>query len=301
MPAPAFTPPPGWTSVAQTNPNILTELTRHEPDGTDSTIIIEVLKCVCSPENMAAILQAGLKQDTGVTIARSSGTSCGQPASEVEVTGFAQTAPGRKNFLVTILRSNDLLYTQIYTFTSATPKPDAIATAQGLCPNLLASGVSARRFAVVVGKAIHPITQPAFDRWANEAAAAFAREFLVTAVPMPAGFTSADPALCSSLGVVGFLVPSRLWHMSSTTVTMTVRLTIFDCDGDRFFDDSATQQEARNQSQIPQAQADSLAWGATVMLLNKFSKFEAGHQVMWARLLANGSLQDASPSPSPSP
>jgi hypothetical protein len=158
------------------------------------------------------------------------------------------------------------------------------------------------RLAIVVGNASQPAMQPSFERLANDFATRFAKRFSVTALPLPAGVPSvANPALCSSLGVVGFLIPGRHWHISSTTVTTSVRLIIFDCDGDRFFDDSAEITEARNHAMIPGAQIDSITSHATDMLLAKFAQFESGHQVLWSRFLATGSLRDTSPSPSPSP
>ena len=69
---------------------------------------------------------------------------------------------------------------------------------------------------------------------------------------------------------------------------------IFDCDGDRIFDDSAEFMEPRNQATIPQEQIESAASGATDMLLAKFSQFVSSHQVLWSRFLATGSLRASS-------
>lgn len=286
------TPPPGWTSAAHAASSIVAEYARHEPDGTDSTIMLQIQNCICEPETMASILQAQLKQMPDATVARSTGLACDQPTATIQVTGLAQAAPHGKNFLMTFFRSNQRLYAQIYIFTSAAPKPDAIATAQELCPSLLVSLVSTRRFAVVLDKTLQPDAQPAFDLWANNIAAAFARGFLVTTVPMPAGSTAADPSICNSLGLVGFLEPTRSYEMTSTLMTTTVRLRIFDCGGNAFFDESSALRERRNQSQTPQTQADSLALAAIDMLLEKFSQFESGHQALWAHVLQTGALDD---------
>jgi hypothetical protein len=86
-----------------------------------------------------------------------------------------------------------------------------------------------------------------------------------------------------------------------TAVTATVRLIVFDCGGNRFFDDSAEFMEPRNHSVLPQEQIESAARGATDVLLAKFAQFVSGHQVLWSQFLATGSLRDVSPSPSPSP
>jgi hypothetical protein len=155
------------------------------------------------------------------------------------------------------------------------------------------------RFAVVVNHARPTITRAAFERWVNDAATRFAARFSVTAVPIPAGDppSYANPALCNSLGIVGFLVPGRRWHISPTAVSVSARLVVFDCDGDRFFDEDAERSEPRNQAMIPQAQVESVASHATDALLEKFARFESGHQVLWARFLATGSLRDVTPSP----
>jgi len=161
----------------------------------------------------------------------------------------------------------------------------------------------APRLALVMVKAGQPIMQPNFEHFSNALATRFANRFSVSTVPIPGTERPqfANPALCSSLGVVGFLVPGRHWHIDSAAVTTEARLVIFDCDGDRFFDGEAELTEPRNQAMIPGAQIDSLASHATDLLLTKFATFVSGHQILWARFRATGSLRDTSPSPSPSP
>jgi len=159
-----------------------------------------------------------------------------------------------------------------------------------------APAVQSPRLALIIDRAIRPVTQPSFDRWVNDAAARFATRFSVTTVPVPPDDPQpfADPRFCASSHVVGALIPERHWHISSTTATVTVWYVIFDCDGDRFYDDSATLTEKRNHAMIPQAQIESIASHATDMLLAKFATFISGHQVLWSRLLATGSLRDLS-------
>jgi len=159
------------------------------------------------------------------------------------------------------------------------------------------------RLALIVGRAASPVTQPSFARWAHDAAMRFAQRFSIVTVPVPPNdpHPFANPAFCDSSGVVGALVPGRHWHITSTTVTVSVWYVVFDCDGDRFFDESAELTQNRNLAMIPQAQIESVASHATDMLLEKFSGFIAGHHVLWSRLLATGSLREVSPSPSPSP
>ncbi|MGC2243412.1 MAG: hypothetical protein WBA06_07295 [Candidatus Aquilonibacter sp.] len=159
------------------------------------------------------------------------------------------------------------------------------------------------RLALVLGKANEPVMQPSFERFSNDAATRFANRLSVSTVPIPGDERPqvANPALCNSLGVVGFLVPARHWHTTSTAVTATARLVIFDCAGDRLFDDSAEFSEPRNQAVIPQEQIESAASGATAVLLAKVSQFVNSHQELWSRLLATGSLRNTTPSPSPSP
>ncbi len=149
------------------------------------------------------------------------------------------------------------------------------------------------RLALVMGKTGEPVMQPSFERFSNDAATRFASRFSVSAVPIPGNERpqSANPALCNSLGVVGFLVPARHWHTTSTAVSATARLVIFDCDGDRVFDDSAEFMEPRNEAAITQEQIESAASGATDVLLAKFSQFVSSHQALWSHFLATGSLR----------
>ncbi len=146
------------------------------------------------------------------------------------------------------------------------------------------------RLAFVVGKANQPAMQPSFERFSYDAATRFASRFAIVAVPIPGEDRPqfANPALCNSLGIVGFLVPIRHWHTTSTAVT-AVRLIVFDCAGDRFFDGSAEFMEPRSEAAIPQEQIESTATGATDVVSAKFSQFVSGHQVQWSRFLATGS------------
>ena len=147
------------------------------------------------------------------------------------------------------------------------------------------------RLAFVVGKANQPAMQPSFERFSYDAATRFASRFAIVGVPMPGSERpqSVNPALCNSLGIVGFLVPIRHWHTTSTAVTATVRLIVFDCAGDRFFDGSAEFMEPRSEAAIPQEQIESAATGATDVVFAKFSQFVNSHQVQWSRFLATGS------------
>jgi hypothetical protein len=158
------------------------------------------------------------------------------------------------------------------------------------------------RLALVVGKAVRPVMQPSFERFANDTATRFANQFSVVAVPMPGNDRPqyANPALCKSLDVVGFLVPGRRWHLDPKAVSVTSYLVIFDCEGDFFFDDEEDFSEPRNEAMLPQAQIDSAGSHATDLVLAKFAAFVSGHQVLWSRFLTTGSIREVSPSPSPS-
>ena len=164
----------------------------------------------------------------------------------------------------------------------------------------------APRLATVVGIASTPLTQPRFERFVDEASTRFAARFSVTALPIPVVNRPqfANPALCKSLGIVGFIVPAWHWITTSKTVSATARLFIFDCAGDRFFDDAATFTEPRNGALIPQAQIESTSSQAIGLVLEKFATFVSGHKVLWSRVLATGSMRDATletPSPAPPP
>jgi hypothetical protein len=159
------------------------------------------------------------------------------------------------------------------------------------------------RLALVVSTAGDPAMQPNFERFAIDAAMRFAKQFSVGVQPEPGSDRPqfANPAFCGPLGVAGFLIPGRRWHINSEVVSSTVSVVIFDCDGDRFFQQSADFTELRNQAMIPGAQIDDASSHALDLLLAKFARFVSGHQVLWSRLLATGSLRAASPSPSTSP
>lgn len=157
------------------------------------------------------------------------------------------------------------------------------------------------RLAVIVGRANNPLTQPSFERWVDTSANRFASRFSVTALPLPdTDQQSPNPTECNALNVVGFLAPSRIWHMSSTTVYMTTRLVIYTCAGDRFFDGSSTLTEPRDQDMIPQKQAEAAATRGTEALLVKFAQFVQGHQVLWSRFRESGSLRELTPAPASS-
>jgi hypothetical protein len=157
------------------------------------------------------------------------------------------------------------------------------------------------RLAFVVGKTSQPDMQPSFERFANDVATQFANRFSVVTVPVPSSGRpqQVNPALCNTLGIVGFLVPTRHWQTGATSVIATVRLVVYNCAGDRFFDDSGDFMEPRIHTTVKQEQIESTASGATGVVLAKFAQFESSHQIEWTRFLATGPLRDVSPSPSP--
>ncbi len=145
--------------------------------------------------------------------------------------------------------------------------------------------------------------QPSFERFSHDTATRFAQQFSIGAVPIPGDERPqyANPALCKPLGVSGFLVPGRRWEYNAKTVTVTARLVLFDCDGDRFYDGSAAFSEPRNEAMIVGAQIDAASSRAIDRALATFATFMSGHRVLWSRLLATGSLRVASPAPTVSP
>jgi hypothetical protein len=157
------------------------------------------------------------------------------------------------------------------------------------------------RLAVIIGPSTPAVARPMYVRWANDAAYRFATTFSLTGVPTPAdsALETQSPATCASLNVVGFLQPFRRTVFSQTTISITAGFTIYDCDGNRFYDGRATQTEARNQGMIPQAQINAIAGRATAKALQNFATFKSGHQVIWSRLIATGSVRDVAPTAQP--
>jgi len=68
-------------------------------------------------------------------------TMCGQPATNLLVTGYATPQGHGNNLDVYLFRMGDSLYSLTYAFRSEQPAADAVAMIPALCPQTQKSGL----------------------------------------------------------------------------------------------------------------------------------------------------------------
>ncbi|MGZ3498870.1 MAG: hypothetical protein ACXWNJ_07565 [Vulcanimicrobiaceae bacterium] len=127
---------PEWKAVpfSKDRPSDYASYTRHEQDGTDSTISASRQVCECQPAEAVQTLQSIFKSMPGVSIHSDKITACGQSVDRLIATGLANDTNTKRNLEVLMFRRGPALYTLTYSFRYASPMANAETALTALCP-----------------------------------------------------------------------------------------------------------------------------------------------------------------------
>ncbi len=131
-PAPTATVGPDWARVTPQNGAVRFE--RRTPSGVESLSGARQI-CECQPAHAAAMLVDAFKQVPSANVTVTDTTMCSEPATNLLMTGYAQTNDTGNNLDLYFFRLGDSLYTLTYAFRSEQPIADAVATLPALCPH----------------------------------------------------------------------------------------------------------------------------------------------------------------------
>ena len=132
-PAPSATMGPDWVR-ATPQQGAAVRFERTTSSGPES-LSGQRQVCDCTAAQSAATVASIFKQVPSVKVTIGDATMCGQPATNVVVTGYAHPGGTGNNLDMYYFRLGDSLYTLTYAFRSDQPAPDAVATLPFLCPH----------------------------------------------------------------------------------------------------------------------------------------------------------------------